>query len=362
LVTTLNTIEDILGLPKKQETFIIAGPCGAETREQVIETAQQIAALNKVSVFRAGVWKPRTRPNAFEGAGNVALEWLQEVKQLTGLLTTVEVATPAHVEAAMKAGVDILWIGARTTVNPFSVQDIANAVQGSNVPIMIKNPIHPDLQLWIGAIERIQKAGIQKIIAIHRGFYTTEKAQYRNKPHWDIPLQLKTVFPNIPMICDPSHICGRRETLQAVSQKALDLDYDGLIIESHRNPDVALSDAQQQLTPQDLNGLIEKLVHKNATTDNTEVQSKLDLLRNTIDAIDEDLFHLLKKRLDVCESIGAYKKTNNMTVFQLQRWMEILESRADWGKNLNMDTKFVEKICVLLHKESIRVQTEESNG
>jgi chorismate mutase len=356
----LKTITEILGLEKRQDTFIIAGPCGAETREQVLETAKQIAALNKVSVFRTGVWKPRTRPNAFEGAGNIALEWLKEVKATTGLLTTVEVATAAHVEAALEADIDILWIGARTTVNPFSVQEIANALQGTNIPVMIKNPINPDLQLWIGGIERIQKAGIEKIIAIHRGFYTAEKSQYRNKPHWEIPLQLKTHFPEIPIICDPSHICGRRDTLQMVSQKALDLDYDGLMIESHINPDAALSDAQQQLTPKDLNVLIEKLVQKKATTDNTEVQNKLDLLRHTIDEIDEDLFHLLKKRLAVCESIGDYKKENKMTVFQLQRWMEILDSRAIWGKNLNMDEKFVEKICVLLHKESIRVQTEEN--
>jgi chorismate mutase len=355
----LKTITEILGLEKKQDTFIIAGPCGAETRDQVLETALQIAALNKVSVFRTGVWKPRTRPNAFEGAGSVALEWLKEVKEVTGLLTTVEVATAAHTEAALKAGIDILWIGARTTVNPFSVQEIANALRGINIPVMIKNPINPDLQLWIGGIERIQKAGIEKIIAIHRGFYTAEKSQYRNKPHWEIPLQLKTYFPEIPIICDPSHICGRRDTLQMVSQKALDLDYDGLMIESHFNPDAALSDAQQQLTPNDLDILIEKLVQKKATTDNTEVQNKLDLLRRTIDEIDEDLFHLLKKRLDVCESIGDYKKENKMTVFQLQRWMEILDSRATWGKRLNMDEKFVEKICVLLHKESIRVQTEE---
>jgi chorismate mutase len=318
--------------------------------------------VNKVSVFRTGVWKPRTRPNAFEGAGDIALEWLKEVKAITGLLTTVEVATAAHVEAALKAGVDILWIGARTTVNPFSVQEIANALKGTNIPVMIKNPINPDLQLWIGGIERIQKAGIERIIAIHRGFYTAEKSQYRNKPQWEIPLQLKTHFPEIPIICDPSHICGRRDTLQMVSQKALDLDYDGLMIESHFNPDAALSDAQQQLTPKDLSVLIEKLIQKKSTTDNTEVQNKLDLLRHTIDEIDEDLFHLLKKRLDVCESIGDYKKANNMTAFQLQRWMDILDSRAIWGRNLNMDEKFVEKICVLLHKESIRVQTEENGG
>jgi chorismate mutase len=358
----VKTIAEILGLERKQnqDTFIIAGPCGAETKEQVLETAKQIAALNKVSVFRAGVWKPRTRPNAFEGAGDIALEWLKEVKATTGLLTTVEVATAAHIEAALKAGIDILWIGARTTVNPFSVQEIANALKGTSIPVMIKNPINPDLQLWIGGIERIQKAGIEKIIAIHRGFYTAEKSQYRNKPQWEIPLQLKTHFPEIPIICDPSHICGRRDTLQMVSQKALDLDYDGLMIESHFNPDAALSDAQQQLAPKDLNALLEKLVQKKATTDNTEVQNKLDVLRQTIDVIDEDLFHLLKKRLDVCESIGDYKKENKMTVFQLQRWMEILDSRAIWGKNLNMDEKFVEKICVLLHKESIRVQTEEN--
>jgi chorismate mutase len=358
----LKTITEILGLEKKHDTFIIAGPCGAETREQVLETAKQIAAVNKVSVFRTGVWKPRTRPNAFEGAGDIALEWLKEVKAITGLLTTVEVATAAHVEAALKAGVDILWIGARTTVNPFSVQEIANALKGTNIPVMIKNPINPDLQLWIGGIERIQKAGIERIIAIHRGFYTAEKSQYRNKPQWEIPLQLKTHFPEIPIICDPSHICGRRDTLQMVSQKALDLDYDGLMIESHFNPDAALSDAQQQLTPKDLSVLIEKLIQKKSTTDNTEVQNKLDLLRHTIDEIDEDLFHLLKKRLDVCESIGDYKKANNMTAFQLQRWMDILDSRAIWGRNLNMDEKFVEKICVLLHKESIRVQTEENGG
>jgi chorismate mutase len=358
----LNKVEQILGLPNKAGTFLIAGPCGAETEEQVLETAIQIAELNKVSVFRAGVWKPRTRPNAFEGAGSIALEWLKNVKQATNLLTTVEVATAYHAEAAMKAGVDILWIGARTTVNPFSVQEIADALKGTKIPVMIKNPINPDLQLWIGGIERIQKAGIEKIIAIHRGFYTSEKTNYRNRPQWEIPLQLKTHFPQIPLINDPSHICGRRDNLLSVAQKALDLDYDGLMIESHRKPEAALSDAQQQLTPKDLGDLINKLVFRQSSTNDHSVQSQLDTLRQSIDTIDEELFHLLKKRLSVCEAIGAYKKTNNMTVFQLQRWMEILETRAEWAGTLNMDQKFIEKLCVLLHKESIRVQTEEQQS
>jgi chorismate mutase len=354
----LSSINDILAIPKKTEGFIIAGPCGAETRDQVFETAKNIAALNQVSLFRTGVWKPRTRPNAFEGAGNIALEWLKEVKAETGLPTTVEVATEEHVEAALKAGIDVLWVGARTTVNPFSVQALADALKGINIPVMIKNPVNPDLQLWIGAIERFQKAGIDRLVAIHRGFYTAEKSQYRNKPQWEIPLQLKTIFPDLPIIIDPSHICGRRDTLLETAQKGLDLNYDGLMIEVHRNPDMALSDAQQQITAAQLNQLLSQLVYKKVHTENLQVQGQLQILRKTIDEIDGELFHLLQKRLDICESIGDYKRANNMTAFQLKRWMEILETRAEWGKSLGMDEKFVEKICVLLHKESIRVQTE----
>lgn len=323
-----------------------------------MQTAAGIAANDQISIFRAGIWKPRTRPNSFEGVGEEGLKWLQEVKKTYGLLTTVEVANREHTELALKHGVDILWIGARTTVNPFSVQEIADVLKGVNVPVMIKNPVHPDLQLWIGAIERIQQSGIDKVIAIHRGFHDGHKGIYRNSPLWEIPIELKTIFPNIPVICDPSHIGGKRAFLKEIAQKALDLGMQGLMIETHINPDKALSDAQQQLTPEALLQLLDELSFRKTSTEDKRFNNKLQDLRNIIDELDEELLQLVKKRIEIIEQIGEYKKENNVSAFQLERWMEILRSRTQSGLDKKLNKEFVEKFCQLLHEESIRVQTE----
>lgn len=347
--------------PDKNQHLIVAGPCGAESYEQVMQTAEGIAKDERIKIFRAGIWKPRTRPNSFEGVGEEGLKWLQEVKKQHGLLTTVEVANKEHTELALKYGVDVLWIGARTTVNPFSVQEIADVLKGVDVPVMIKNPVHPDLQLWIGAIERVQQAGIDKIIAIHRGFHDGHKNAYRNTPLWEIPIELKTIFPNLPVICDPSHIGGQRKYLKEISQKALDLGMQGLMIESHINPDIALSDAQQQLTPAALHQLLNELNFRHTTTTDAKFNDKLQHLRNIIDELDEEMLQLIKKRIDIILQIAEYKRDNNVSVFQLERWMEILKTRVESGIDKNMNKDFVEKLCQLLHEESIRVQTDNMN-
>jgi chorismate mutase len=347
--------------PPGPENFIIAGPCGAETEEQVLRTAEQIAASGKVSVFRSGIWKPRTRPNSFEGVGTIGLRWLQEVKKKYGLLTTVEVANAAHTEEALKYGVDILWIGARTTVNPFSVQEIADVLRGSSVPVMIKNPVHADLQLWIGAIERIAQSGTNKIIAVHRGFHSAQKSIYRNVPMWEIPIELKTVFPELPVICDPSHIAGNRILIKEIAQKSLDLGMDGLMIESHINPDQALSDAKQQLTPMALSALLDELNFRTSSSLDPEFINELQNFRNIIDEIDEELIRVLKKRSDIITKIGAYKKEQHVTIFQLERWKEILRTRTDSAVQKGFPKEFIEKLCQLLHEESIRIQTEIMN-
>ncbi len=348
-------------LPTKTQPLIIAGPCGAESLEQVLTTAQQLSELNKIALFRAGVWKPRTRPNAFEGKGEEALKWLQEAKKQFGIKTTVEVANAQHTELALKYGVDVLWIGARTTVNPFSVQEIADVLKGVDIPVMVKNPIHADLQLWIGAIERIYNSGINKIAAVHRGFHYYGKAKYRNTPMWQIPIELKTQFSDLPIICDPSHISGNTELIYGVAQKALDLGMDGLMIESHYNPAIALSDAQQQLTPEQLNELICKLVLRKSNTNDSEILDKLSQLRNMIDDIDEELINVLKKRTQVIEQIGSYKKNHQITIFQLERWQEMLRTRAQWADKLGLSRIHIEKICQVLHEESIRIQNELMN-
>lgn len=349
-------------LPTLTEPLLISGPCGAESLQQVMQTAEGLAATKKVSLFRAGVWKPRTRPNAFEGKGEEALQWLQEVKRQHGFKITVEVANAQHTELALKYGVDVLWIGARTTVNPFSVQEIADALQGVNIPVMVKNPIHADLQLWIGAIERIYNTGIHNIAAIHRGFYPDSKSRYRNKPLWQLPIELRTLFPDLPIICDPSHISGNRELIPQVAQKALDLGMNGLMIESHVDPAEALSDAQQQLTPEQLNELVSKLILRSSHTSNHELIDKLAELRKIIDELDDELMNVLKKRIQIIEQIGSYKKEHNITIFQLQRWQEILRTRGQWADKLGLSRQHVEKLCQLLHEESIRVQNGLMNN
>jgi chorismate mutase len=348
-------------LPSTHQPLVIAGPCGAETYDQVMQTAKQLNETQKISLFRAGVWKPRTRPNAFEGKGEEALLWLKDVQKHFNLKTTVEVANSQHTELALKHNVDVLWIGARTTVNPFSVQEIADVLKGVNIPIMIKNPVNADLMLWLGAIERISIAGITNIAAIHRGFHFYGKNKYRNMPLWHLPIELKTILPQLPIICDPSHICGNTELIPHVAQKALDLGMDGLMIESHYNPKIALSDAQQQLTPEELNNLIEKLVIRNSATLNTEALNELEQLRTVIDEIDDELVNILKKRNSVVEKIGTYKKQHHITIFQLQRWQTILKTRAQWAEKMGMSRGYIEKICQLLHEESIKIQNAIMN-
>ena len=353
-------------LPALNRPLLIAGPCGAESLEQLRHTALELKALNKVSLFRAGVWKPRTRPNAFEGKGEEALKWLAEIKKETGFKITVEVANAQHTELALKYGIDVLWIGARTTVNPFSVQEIADVLKGLKIPVMVKNPIHADLQLWIGAIERIFNAGISQIAAIHRGFhpdsYRDGKTKYRNSPMWQLPIELRTLFPDLPIICDPSHISGNRELIAPVSQKALDLGMNGLMIESHFNPDIALSDAQQQLTPSALGQLMDGLILRKTTTEDVDVIDKLSDLRTLIDEVDDALLQVLKKRLQIIEEIGKYKKEHNITIFQLERWQEILRTRGQWADKLGLSRQHVEKLCQLLHEESIRIQNGLMNS
>ena len=348
-------------LPSINEPLIISGPCGAESLEQLLKTAQQLKEINKVSLFRAGVWKPRTRPNSFEGKGEEALQWLTEVKKQFGFKITVEVANAQHTEMALKYGVDVLWIGARTTANPFSVQEIADALKGIDVPVMIKNPIHADLQLWIGAIERIYNSGISKIAAIHRGFHYYGKTKYRNKPFWQIPIELRTLFPDLPIICDSSHISGNKELIPSVSQKALDLGMNGLMIETHYNPDLALSDASQQYTPSQLNQLISKLVLRNQLSEDELIINKLSDFRKIIDEIDDELLNVLKKRMQIIEKIAIHKKEQNISIFQLGRWQEILRTRVQWADKIGVSRQHIEKICILLHEESIRLQNKLMN-
>ena len=348
-------------LPSINEPLIISGPCGAESLEQLLKTAQQLKEINKVSLFRAGVWKPRTRPNSFEGKGEEALQWLTEVKKQFGFKITVEVANAQHTEMALKYGVDVLWIGARTTANPFSVQEIADALKGIDVPVMIKNPIHADLQLWIGAIERIYNSGISKIAAIHRGFHYYGKTKYRNKPFWQIPIELRTLFPDLPIICDSSHISGNKELIPSVSQKALDLGMNGLMIETHYNPDLALSDASQQYTPSQLNQLISKLVLRNQLSEDELITNKLSDFRKIIDEIDDELLNVLKKRMQIIEKIAIHKKEQNISIFQLGRWQEILRTRVQWADKIGVSRQHIEKICILLHEESIRLQNKLMN-
>ncbi|TND08574.1 MAG: chorismate mutase [Bacteroidetes bacterium] len=349
-------------LAPRWKKLLIAGPCGAESPDQVIQTARGIAASGKASVFRAGVWKPRTRPGAFEGKGEEALGWLQQVKKETGLLTTVEVANAQHTELALKYGVDILWIGARTTVNPFTVQEIADALSGTDIPVLVKNPVNPDLHLWIGALERINRAGIKKLAAIHRGFSTAIPTQYRNAPLWEIPIGLKSQFPQLPVICDPSHIAGKRELLHDAAQRALDLHFDGLMIETHIHPDKALSDAQQQITPAQLEKFLDELVVREAVSDDRQFTHMLQTLREVIDEIDDDLLRALSRRMEIVEQIGEFKHEHNVTILQIDRWLEILSTRTATGEKLGIDKDIVAELCQLLHKASIRRQTEIMKG
>ncbi len=333
--------------------LLIAGPCSAETEEQVMETARQLAARG-VKIFRAGIWKPRTKPGGFEGNGVTALPWLKRVKAELGMYTAVEVATAAHVREALAHDVDILWIGARTSANPFAVQEVADALEGMDIPVLIKNPVNPDLDLWIGAIQRVYNAGIRKIGAIHRGFSSYDKKIYRNLPQWHIPIELKRQIPNLPIICDPSHIGGRRELIAPLCQQAMDLNFDGLIVESHCNPEKAWSDAAQQVTPDVLDFIMNTLVIRdtNQTTEN------LSALRRQIDELDNSLLELLARRMRVSREIGQYKKEHNMPILQSQRYDEILHNRIEQAQRMEMDGEFMKTVLVAIHEESVRHQQE----
>jgi len=338
--------------------LIISGPCSAESRDQLVNTAKALAETGIVKIFRAGLWKPRTRPDSFEGVGIRGFEWLKEMKALTGMLTAVEVANPEHIEQCIKHEIDILWIGARTTVNPFSIQEIAEALKGTDMPVMVKNPVNPDIRLWLGALERINNAGICKLIAIHRGFYAYDSKPYRNAPIWDIPIELMRLCPELPLICDPSHISGNLQLLESVSQKALDLEMQGLMIETHINPSKALSDNKQQLTPKGFSELISKLVIRNNFSDNAEFKTKLEELRSQIDTNDAEMLRLLSKRMKIVEQIGNYKKDNNITILQIKRWNNIIKESLIFGNKLGLDKEFLIKLLRVIHEESIKKQTE----
>ncbi len=340
---------------RKKKPLLIAGPCSVETETQMLETATRLKATGQVDILRGGIWKPRTRPGMFEGVGAIGLPWMQKAKEATGLPICTEVAKASHVELCLEAGVDVLWIGARTSVNPFDVQEIADALKGVDIPVMIKNPINPDLALWLGGVERLQKAGLKNIAAIHRGFSFTGEKVLRNRPQWQLAIDFKQEMPDVMMINDPSHICGRRDLLHSISQKAMDLNFDGLMIESHITPDEAWSDAKQQITPEVYAELIKSLVLRSDDMDPAQV-TKLDQLRKQIDVIDDEIMHMLASRMGVSKEIGQYKKENNITILQSNRWKEILEKYLVKGENNKLSEEFVTKIIKAIHDESISVQ------
>lgn len=333
---------------------LIAGPCSAETREQVLKTAEGLSTL-PLDYYRAGIWKPRTRPGEFEGVGNAAIPWLQDVKSQFGLKISTEVAKAEHVEAVLKAGFDMIWIGARSTANPFTVQEIADALQGVHIPVMVKNPTNPDLKLWIGAIERVEKAGIKEISAIHRGFSVYEKTLYRNNPNWQIPIDLKQELPTIPLICDPSHIGGRDYLLLEIAQRAFDLRYDGLMIETHCSPKDAWTDAKQQITPTELSTLLNSLKVRGRQEIEEE---EIIQLRSQLTSKDEEIIRILRERMDVSGLIGSYKKQHNIAILQNSQWEESLRKNLERAKNANLSPQFSNDLFRLIHQESIRIQAE----
>ncbi len=339
-----------------ERPIVIAGPCSAESEEQVMTTAKQLADKG-CRMFRAGVWKPRTKPGGFEGQGEAALPWLQNVKKTTGMLVATEVATPEHVELALKYGIDILWVGARTSANPFAMQALADSLKGVDVPVLVKNPVNPDLELWIGALERINQAGITRLAAIHRGFSSYDKKIYRNLPMWQIPIELRRRYPSLPILCDPSHIGGTRELIAPLCQQAMDLGFDGLIVESHCSPDNAWSDAKQQVTPDVLDYILSLLVIR----DETVTTEGIHALRKQIDELDNQLIELLAKRMRVCREIGQYKKEHNMTILQTSRYNEILDKRGAQGVLCGMSSEFIRSVFEEVHEESVRQQIEIIN-
>ena len=333
--------------------LVIAGPCSAETEEQVLDTARVLAAEG-IRIYRAGLWKPRTKPGGFEGVGEKGIAWMQRVKRETGMYTATEVATRRHVEAALKGGIDLLWIGARTAANPFAMQEIADVLRGVDVPVLVKNPVSPDLELWIGAIERIHNAGIRRLGAIHRGFTSIDKSIYRNHPMWAIPIELHRRLPSLPIFCDPSHIGGKRELIAPLSQQAMDIGFDGLIVEAHCSPDCAWSDKAQQVTPDALAYILRNLVIREQTT----TTENLNELRAQIDKLDDQLLELLVRRMRVSRDIGQYKKEHDMPILQTQRYEELLARRAAQAVELGMDREFMRTVLQAIHEESVRQQME----
>jgi chorismate mutase len=337
--------------------FVVAGPCSAETEEQVLATARLLSSTGKVHLFRAGLWKPRTRPSSFCGVGEAGLPWLQRVRQETGLDVCTEIALPEHVEACMNHGIRSFWLGARTVSNPFSVQELADSLRACDVCVMIKNPLHPDAELWKGAVDRLLKAGITKLITIHRGFFPFEKAGLRNIPKWEIAIEMKSSFPEIPMICDVSHMAGNRTAIPALAQKALDLDMDGLMIESHYKPESALSDARQQLSPADLASLLDSLKFRDDTGYGNSHDSHLLSLRDRIDSIDEQIIDLFSHRMKIVEEMGHYKKQHNIAIVQVKRWNEIVSSLGKQARKSGLSMEFLNQVLQAIHKESIRKQS-----
>lgn len=347
-------------ISKEGKPIMIAGPCSAESEKQVLDTAIELSKIG-ITVFRAGVWKPRTRPDTFEGMGSEALPWLRKVKEKTGMLVATEVANVWHVKEALKHKIDILWIGARTTANPFAVQEIADSVRGLDIPVFVKNPVNPDIELWIGALERLNNSGINRLVAVHRGFSHYGDSPYRNLPQWEIPIELKRRFPDLPIITDPSHICGSKEMLFQISQVAMDLDFDGLFIESHIDPSKALSDSQQQITPAGLKNLLDGLIHRNPDVNGVEHIEGLENLRRQIDQWDDELLRILKNRMSISEKIGEYKKRENITILQTVRWSEILETRLGKARDMGLDDQFIIQVFKQIHQESINLQNRVMN-
>lgn len=340
---------------------LISGPCGVESEDQVSAIARAIKPFG-VNILRGGIWKPRTRPDSFQGIGKIGLAWLKKAATENNMLATVEVATPRHIDEALHAGIDILWLGARTTVNPFLVQELADALKGVNVPILIKNPINPELELWLGAFERLCRSGNARLAAVHRGFSGYDKTRYRNAPQWSIPIELKRRVPSLSLLCDPSHICGNRELIPLVSQTALDLNYDGLMIEVHHDPDHALSDREQQITPASLGHLLHNLIIRQPNVDDIIFNNLLEELRYKIDQLDADLLDKMSERMEVAREIGKYKNENNMTILQVERWKEILRTRLKYGSEKELTIEFIEKLYELIHQESIYQQTRVMNS
>jgi len=346
--------------PAVERPLVIAGPCSAESEEQILQTGHALAA-DGIKIFRAGIWKPRTRPNSFEGVGPVGLQWLRRVRKETGMLIATEVANARHVQETLNAGVDILWIGARTTVNPFAVQEIADALAGADITVLVKNPVSPDLELWIGALERLHKAGLTRLGAIHRGFMTSETTHYRNAPHWQIAIDLKTRIPSLPLITDPSHICGNRDLIYGIGQEAMDLQFDGLMIESHIAPERALSDAAQQVTPDELNTILKRIILRSPSVADKKFNYTLDELRAQVDMIDRDVISKLARRMHISKEMGQIKKESNVTILQSSRWDHIVRERRTLGLSKGLSEEFMMGLLNIIHEESIKQQNQVMN-